>query len=164
MKLILGLLTSIFVAAALVAQPAPRAKSGSGKAAPAKGAKAEEPAPKIEGMEIPRPGGGFLGVQILNGAFKLNFYDAEKKPAPPDVARAVMRWDAKYKVGQERIVLNPGETNALSNPRTIRPPYIVKLFIVLLKDAAAESAEAPGGRKLRRGFSAVTAFCFANAR
>lgn len=145
MKFLLGLLTSIFVAVALVAQPAPPAKSGAGKGAPAKGAKKEEPAPKIEGMEIARPGGGFLGVQIFNGAFKMNFYDSEKKPTPPDVARAVMRWDAKYKVGQERIVLNPGEANALSNPRTIRPPYIFKLFIVLIKDAAAEGAESPAG-------------------
>jgi hypothetical protein len=35
----------------------------------------------------------------------------EKKPKDPDVARAVLWWDAKYKVGKERIILNPfGET------------------------------------------------------
>jgi hypothetical protein len=118
----------------------------SGKAAPkagAKGAKkADEKEPKIEGLEIARANKTYLGLQIVNGAFKMTFYDKDKKPMPPDVSRAALRWDAKYKVGQERVILNPGgDPNALSNPRPIRPPYVFKLFITLLKDGAdGESA------------------------
>ena len=143
MKTLLALLAVCGLVLSLSAQPAP--KAGAGKAAPGKAAGKAEEKPKIEGQEVARAGGGFLGVQIANGTFKMNFYDAEKKPTPPNVARAVLRWDAKYKVGQERLVLNPGGENSLSNPKSIRPPYAFKLFIVLVKDAAAESAETPAG-------------------
>ena len=126
--------------------PAP----GTGKAAPAPGtakatdkskAKKEEPPAKIEGMEVARGGDkGFLGVQIVNATFKINFYDAKKKPVEPDVARAVLRWDPKYKVGEERVVLNPAE-KSLTSPRNIRPPYLFKLFITFFK-VPAEGADA----------------------
>lgn len=143
MKTLLTVLAVFGLALSLAAQPAP--KAGAGKAAPGKAAGKAEEKPKIDGQEVARAGGGFLGVQIANGTFKINFYDAEKKPTPPNVARAVLRWDAKYKVGQERLVLNPGGENSLSNPKSIRPPYTFKLFIVLIKDAAAESSENPAG-------------------
>ena len=124
---------------------------GTGKAAaPAAGTKAadkagkekkEEPPPKIEGMEIARGGDkGFLGVQIVNATFKINFYDAKKKPMAPDVARAALRWDPKYKIGEERVILNPAE-KALTSPRNIRPPYNFKLFITFFKEPA-EGADA----------------------
>jgi len=43
--------------------------------------------------------GGFLGILVENGNFKLSFYDAKKKPAQVDVARATARWPVKYKLG-----------------------------------------------------------------
>ncbi|MDO8540137.1 MAG: hypothetical protein Q7S40_06800 [Opitutaceae bacterium] len=110
-------------------------KSAPGKAAPKADAKKDEPG-KIEGLEVSRGDKGFLGVQVVDGRFKLNFYDMKKKPAKPDVVRAVLRWDPKYKVGMERVVLNPGAENSLTAERFIRPPYNFKLFITLLKDAA----------------------------
>ena len=92
--------------------------------------------PKIEGVVVPRGERGFLGVEIVGSSFKITFYDEKKKPKEPDVARAALRWDAKYKIGQERLVLNPdADGTSLSNPRSIRPPYNFKLFIVLVKDA-----------------------------
>ena len=150
MKTFFALLVAVGLGLAAIAQPYPPAKAAPGKAAPGKKApgkdgKAEEEPAVIEGMEIPRAAGGFLGLQIVNGTFKMTFYDAEKKPVPADAARAVLRWDAKYKVGQERVILNPGEPNTLSSPRAIRPPYTFKLFITLIKDAAAEGAENPVG-------------------
>jgi hypothetical protein len=123
----------------------PPDKPASGKTAPAgptapggkaadKGKK-EEPA-KIEGVEIARgEGKGYLGVQIVNSTFKINFYDAKKKPVAPDVARAALRWDPKYKVGEERVILNPSE-KSLASPKNIRPPYNFKLFITLFKEPA----------------------------
>jgi hypothetical protein len=152
MKIIVALLAVLGFGLSLVAQPYPSDKGSTApkatpgvKASPGgKAAKKEEP-PKIDGMEVARPGKGFLGVQIANGGFKINFYDAEKKPVPPDVARALLRWDPKNKVGQERLVLNPGAPFALSNPKVIRPPYTFKLFITLLKEGAADGAESPVG-------------------
>ena len=123
-------------------KPAPGAKAapGTGKAAKAdEKAKKEEPPAKIDGVEIPRGEKGYLGIQIVNSTFKLSFYDAKKKPIAPDVARAALRWDPKYKVGEERVILNPDE-KSLSSPKNIRPPYNFKLFITLFK-APAEGAD-----------------------
>jgi outer membrane biosynthesis protein TonB len=93
--------------------------------------------PKIEGIVVSRGEKGFMGVEIVGGAFKITFYDKKKEKIAPDVARAALRWDAKYKLGQERIVLNPGaDGKSLSNPKVIRPPYHFKLFITLVKETA----------------------------
>ncbi|MBL9201829.1 MAG: hypothetical protein JNL39_15065 [Opitutaceae bacterium] len=130
------------VVRAALAEAAPAKK---GDAAKKGEGKAPEPA-KIEGMEVARRGGGYLGVAMVGGTFKISFYDAKKKPVTADVARAVLRWDPKYKVGSERVVLNRTEDGkALASPRNIRPPYLFKLYITLLKDAAeGEVAEGAG--------------------
>jgi hypothetical protein len=130
MKTLIALLLSCVVVSAVQAQagssPAPK-KADAGKKA--------EPA-KIAGIEVPRAKGGFMGVQIVNSTFKISFYDAKKKPVAPDVVRAVLRWDPKYKVGKDRVVLNAdGDGLSLSAPRNIRPPYQFKLFITLISDA-----------------------------
>lgn len=91
--------------------------------------------PKIEGIVVSRGERGFMGVELKGGSFKITFYDTKKKPIAPDVVRAALRWDAKYKVGQERLVLNPtGDGKSLSNPKTIRGPYNFKLYITLIKE------------------------------
>lgn len=161
MKLLPLLLCSLLAVASSLAQtaapgePAPGATTvaPAGNAAPekagakkaeAKAKKKEEPPAKIAGMEISRGAKGFLGLELVNGTFKLSFYDTKKKAVAPDVARAALRWDVKYKVGQERSVLNPsGDGKSLSSPKTVRPPYAFKLFITLLK-AAAEGEDAAG--------------------
>jgi len=110
------------------------------KAAP----KAETaPAPKIPGLVLNRPGGGFLGLTIENGSFKLSFYDAKKKPVHVDVERAAARWPVQYKPGDERTVLLPtSDGNALLGSRFVRPPYAFKLYLSLFaagNDSAVES-------------------------
>lgn len=108
-----------------------------GNGATKTGAKKDEKPAKIEGIEIPRGPKGYMGIEIVNATFKLSFYDTNKKPVAPDVDRAALRWDPKYKVGEERVVLVPaGDAKALTSPKNIRPPYHFKLFITLLKDAA----------------------------
>lgn len=114
--------------------PPTKAGAGTAKKADDK-AKKEEPPAKIDGIEISRGAKGYMGIQIVNSTFKLSFYDAKKKPIAPDVARATLRWDPKYKVGDERVVLNPSE-KALTSPKNIRPPYNFKLFITLFKEPA----------------------------
>ena len=138
MRTLLALLMAVMLVGALGAQtPAPK------KAAPgaAKKAKKEEPPPKIEGQEIARKDGGFMGLLVADGKFKLSFYDKEKKPVPPDVGSAVLRWTPNYKSGDERVLLTPGGENILTSERVIRPPYNFKLLMTLLRDAAA--AETP---------------------
>ena len=113
-------------------------KSSAEKSAKKKAGSEEkkEKEPEIKGVVVPRGEKGFLGVEIVGGGFKITFYDEKKKPRQPDVDRAALRWDAKYKIGQERLVLNPdADGKSLSNPRTIRPPYHFKLFITLVRDA-----------------------------
>lgn len=97
-------------------------------------AKKKAPEPKIEGMEVLRGEMGYLGVAIVGGQFKITFYDKKKAPVVADVHRALLRWDPKYKQGQERVVLNRTEDGkALTAPKAIRPPHIFKLFITLMK-------------------------------
>ena len=142
MKLLSVLLCSLLAVSSLRAQTAAPGANGAVeksdvKKADAKAKKKEEPPAKIAGMEISRGAKGFLGLELVEGTFKLSFYDAKKKPMAPDVARAALRWDVKYKVGPERSVLNPsGDGKSLGSPKTVRPPYAFKLFITLLKEAA----------------------------
>jgi hypothetical protein len=113
-------------------------KTGAGKngtAAP--GAKqpgaAEEAPAKIEGIVLNRPDGGFLGLTLVDHKFKLSFYDAKKKPAKVDVARATARWPVRYSIYDERTVLNPNEDGtALTSPKYVRPPYSFKLYLTLI--------------------------------
>lgn len=115
---------------------APKPVPGTASATAKIGVKKEEKVAKIEGVEIPRGEKGFLGIQIVDSAFKLSFYDEKKKPIAPDVDRAALRWDPKYKVGEERLVLTlGGDGKSLGSPKNIRPPYNFKLFITLVKDA-----------------------------
>jgi hypothetical protein len=131
MKSLIALLCSLVVVVAGHAQSSP----GAAKSAPAtKTDPAKKAPPKIEGTEVSRGEKGFLGVQIVDGTFKINFYDAKKAPMAVDVARALLRWDPKNKVGQERVVLNPSsDGKSLTSPKPIAPPYNFKLFIVLSK-------------------------------
>ena len=99
-------------------------------------AKKPEPPAVIEGMTIPR-GTGFLGIAIVDSTFRLSFYDAEKKPVAPDVARAALRWPVKYQPGDERAVLNLApDGNSLTSAFVVRPPYFFKLFITLIAEDA----------------------------
>ena len=146
MKTIVALLVSFGVVLAAAAQStppvgispvaAPAAKEVAGKGA----VKKDEPPPKIEGMEIARGDKGFLGLQIVDGKFKLTFYDTKKKAVAPDVARAALRWDPKGTIGTERTVLSSaGDGKSLTSAKVVRPPYMFRLYMALQKDDAAES-------------------------
>ena len=129
------------------ATPAASAKASATTAqAPAaktadKSAKKDELPPKIEGMEIVRGAKGFLGLQVVDGNFKLSFYDAKRKAMAPDIGRAVLRWTPSYKKGAEVYVLGPGEGKFLTVARTVRPPYNFKLFVSLFVDGVEDPVE-----------------------
>lgn len=88
---------------------------------------------KIEGMEIPR-GTGFLGVQILNGVFKITVYNAKKKPTAADFTRIALRWQPANQKSPERTLLLPaGGIGAFSSEKIVKPPHRFRLFITLIK-------------------------------
>ncbi len=125
---------ALMLAAAAVVSGAEGTKTKA-KAGPAAKAKKEEK-PVIEGITIPR-GDGYLGIRIVDSTFQLSFYNSEKKPVPADVDRAALRWDPKYKVGEERVVLNPSaDGKSLVSAKNIRPPYLFKLYMTLVREAA----------------------------
>lgn len=109
---------------------------------PAKPAPAPTEAPaKIEGLEFPRPKGGFLGLTVEGPRLVLKFYDADKKPAAVDVARAAAHWDPVNKISQVRTVLNPGsDGKALVSPYVVQPPLVFKVYLTLL-DADGNAVE-----------------------
>ncbi len=91
---------------------------------------------KITGIAIPRASGGFLGLEIVGGNFKVSFYDTKKKPVPVDVARATARWDNKQKLGSDFTVLNAASDNmSLVGAKFVRPPYKFIVFLTLLNEA-----------------------------
>lgn len=118
----------------------PGAKPGT--AAPAK-KKLEPPPAKIDGLTIERTAGGFLGLTLVGGNFRLGFYDAKKKPMTPDVDRAALRWPVHYRPADERTVLNlAGDGVSLSSEKIVKPPYNFKLFITLLKGDSSDDKPA----------------------
>ncbi len=91
----------------------------------------------VTGVEVARPGGGFLGLAIEGNAFVLRFYDEEKNEIPPDAAahHAPARWNNPQKAGWQRTVLvNNG--NHMHSPAVVRPPHV---FIVYLSLYTADS-------------------------
>ena len=66
MRSTLVFLTTLGLVLALAAQPAPSGKGGGA-------GKGDKEAPKIEGIEVARPGGGYFGIQIVGANFKISF-------------------------------------------------------------------------------------------
>jgi len=97
------------------------------------GTKEEEPMGKIEGTELARPNGLYLGLTLADGKFKLTFYDKKKKAGKVDVTRGLVRWANVHGPGDNRAVLNPDGASSLVAPQFVRPPYVFKIFLSLLK-------------------------------
>jgi len=122
---------------AMLAQPAPKAPGAAKEAKPAPVAAA-----KIEGLVIARPDGRFLGLTLAEGKFKLRFYGKDRKPAQPDVLRAVARWPNIHGPGQNRSVLTPsGDGSFLLGAQFVRPPLTFKLFLTLITAEGVEPTE-----------------------
>ena len=119
--------------------PTADAKAKAGPTAPVKKdekqKKAEEIG-KIEGMTLAR-GPGFIGVQIVNGVFKLTVYNAKKKPVAADFTRVVLRWNVPSQKLPERTQLLPGGgLGAFTSEKIVRPPHSFRLSITLFNGDA----------------------------
>jgi hypothetical protein len=133
MKLNTAVAKSLLMAASigmivpLAAQTPPKPKTTKPAPAPAK----EEF--KIEGLEIARANGKFLGLTVEGTRLVVKFYDKEKKPAAVDVARAAARWNPVNKKGEERSILNPNDAKtALVSTPDVKPPLVFKVYLTLL--------------------------------
>jgi hypothetical protein len=137
-----SLLLAISTGCALPLLAKPPAKPGPAPAKQEETAKpeGEEAEGVIQGVSAPRKNGGFIGITVDEGGFKLSFYDKKKKPVDCDVARAVVRWNPSYKIGEERRMLNPsGDGKTLTSP-PVRAPYNFRFVLVLL-DESGEAVE-----------------------
>ncbi|MFZ5495923.1 MAG: hypothetical protein ACOZE5_11395 [Verrucomicrobiota bacterium] len=135
MKTLAACLVLLFAATILHAQAAKPAVPGRTTAPAAKkGDPKEEEEGKIEGTVLNRPNGKFLGLTLLDGKYKLAFYDKKKKPEKVDVTRGTARWPNKHGPGDNRAILNPaGDGTYLLGSQFVRGPYAFKLFITLLQ-------------------------------
>ena len=128
MKIRTPLLACLFVSGMLGTVPAVTANAADSTT--------QEEEGTIAGITIPRASGGFLGLEIVGGNFKLSFYNPKKKPVPVDVTRATARWDNKQKLGSDFTVLNAASDNmSLVGAKFVRPPYKFIVFLTLLNEA-----------------------------
>jgi hypothetical protein len=119
------------------APPAP--KSSNAAQTPAATGKHE-----IPGITIPRPNGGFLGLEIDgNSNFKLSFYDKDKVPVVADIAFASIRWrDSVNTKIQDFVGLTPGgDGTYLASPKAIHRPWTFTLTILLFVAGSNDPAE-----------------------
>lgn len=156
MKSLLALVCALCAAVAVSAQPAPPGKAAE-KAPPApakkettkkdakdtKATKAkEDEMGKIEGIELSRADGTFLGLTLTDGKFKLTFYDKKKKPTKVNVLRATGRWPNVHGPGQNRAVLNvAGDGTYMTSAQFVRGPYTFVLILSLIKSEDGTEAE-----------------------
>jgi hypothetical protein len=112
-----------------------------GKAAADVSKKAEDDMGKVEGVEVKRSSGtGYFGVELVNGNFKITFYDAKRKVIAAPMNRAALRWPVNYRPADERTVLNlSGDGKSLTSAKVVKQPYQFKLYITFLADGADES-------------------------
>jgi hypothetical protein len=155
MKTLPAFLGLVFAASVAHAQVSPAVKPADSKSAPAKPAavtpaaekpvdpkakvapakkevKKPAPIPTIPGMELTRPNGNKLGLEIVGGQFKLTFYDKKNKPMAMDVSRAAARWDSKTPFGDNRTILNGGGSTLVGS-KPVTPPYVFNVFLTLLQ-------------------------------
>ena len=121
---------------AKVESKSPAAKADAKAVAKKPEEKKKEPEPTIPGLTVARTSAGFLGVELVQGNFKVSFYDANKKPVAADVAMGVARWTVKYnKSGDDRALLSlSGDGLSLMGDKIVRAPYTFKLYLSLFKD------------------------------
>jgi hypothetical protein len=93
----------------------------------------------ISGLPIKRPQGGWLGIEIKEGVFRLTFYNDKKKPVQADRSSAILRWPVHYQPNPERTQLVPSDDPAVfTSDYPVKPPHTFKLHIALLTDGSSE--------------------------
>jgi hypothetical protein len=96
----------------------------------------------ISGVPVPRPQGGWLGVEVKDRTFRVTFYNEKKNPVPADVSSAILRWPVHYQPNDERVQLLPTDDPAvLASEYAVKGPLTFKLRITLLTEGKPDSVE-----------------------
>jgi hypothetical protein len=96
---------------------------------------AAEEEPSVVGLEIARASGGYLGVALEGLSLVVRFYNAEKKPAVSDAARAAIWWDPVNKAGVQRTIMTrTPDLLALRSPALLRPPHVYTVSVTLVRE------------------------------
>jgi len=97
----------------------------------------------LPGTVIQRPGDkGYLSLTLQGGSLKISFYDKNKQPVAPDVARARAHWQPKQVHAEENAILSPaGDGQSLVGNRFVAPPFPLRISLTLLseKDGVVET-------------------------
>jgi hypothetical protein len=102
----------------------------------------EEKEGTISGVPVPRPQGGWLGVEVKDRTFRMTFYNEKKKPVPADVSSAILRWPVHYQPNDERTQLLPTDDPAvLASEYTVKGLLSFKLRITLLTESKPDAVE-----------------------
>jgi hypothetical protein len=99
--------------------------------------------PKFElpetGKNVAREKGGWLNAEASGTRLVINFFDAEKKPMPPDVVRGFVRFRSPGKNNEDAPLFLERET--LTTPATVRPPHNFLVILSLFTGEGEDSAE-----------------------
>ena len=97
---------------------------------------------EVDGVEIARANGTFLGLAVRNNNFVLGFYDEDKKPVRADMVSATLRWSVRYQPNDERAVLRVGgDGTVLTSAFVVRQPHSFRVTILLFAEGRQDSAE-----------------------
>jgi hypothetical protein len=134
MKILLKFLFFVLIAVSALSAEKP----ASTPASKAPGQKKVYELPKT-GVNQQRSTSGWLNVEATGRVMVLKFFDKEKKPIPPDVARgfAQFRYSSR---NPERAPLNR-EGDTLATPAKLKPPHNFLVIITLFADESPEATE-----------------------
>lgn len=91
------------------------------------------------GVNQARPAGGWINVEAQGTRLTVRFFDMDKKPAAPDVARGLVRLKYASKNPAHTVLVR--EVNLLATPATIRPPHNYLVILSLFAGDGDEAAE-----------------------
>lgn len=91
------------------------------------------------GVNIARKKGGWVNVEGSGARVVVKFFDAEKKPVPPDVERGLARFNYTAKNDVRAPLHREGDT--LVTTSTVRPPHVFRVFLTLLAPSASDAEE-----------------------
>jgi|CXWL01.1.fsa_nt_gi hypothetical protein len=136
MKTLLKILLTVLLTATAIPAKTPATSTAPAPKAPAK--KKVYELPKT-GMNLQRSTVGWLNIDTAGTRLILKFYDKDKKPTSPDVARgfAQFRYSSR---NPERAPLNR-EGDTLTTPAKLKPPHNFLVIISLFADEAPDPVE-----------------------
>ncbi|MFZ5496536.1 MAG: hypothetical protein ACOZE5_14525 [Verrucomicrobiota bacterium] len=107
--------------------------------------KPPEPPPElpVTGVNLARPAGGWINVEVTGHRFVLRFFDAGKIAIPADRSGGVVRYVYTSKEDKAPAPLARAEDGqTLVSPARIRPPHVFHVHIVLRSERPGEPDEA----------------------